>query len=366
MRKLTAGLVLVFIGISFFSGLPVAAPSYAQKAEIDVEEEANILFDEAILLKKQGNIKEAVAAYHQAMRKDRSILAYDDNGLIEDLKNEYEDRIKDDPENVKNIETLAFVYAVCYSDYSSAIKYYEKVVELVDDEKVKENTQNLIERLRLTAEIQQEYQAEVAAQMREERLQTWSEMEKNQRLGEEQAEVRDKSARLTEMYKQKDSLSNRVPQLEKELKELNEEYDKANRLWFATNKDLYYRRRRRLKDDIAAKEQEVEAARQQLEEVESTTASLEREVQVVQQQNEESPIRTYDSYQPPATEGDSEATPPSANDYGDPDDADDEQESLPVVDNPDFPQENPDLYNAPEDETAEEREKRLQELINNL
>jgi chromosome segregation ATPase len=211
----------------------------------------------------------------------------------------------------------------------------------------------------------------MAQQMREESLQSWSEMEKADKMAQQAAKAQERSERLAEMYKQKDSLANRVPQLEEELRDLREEYDKANRLWYALKDDLYYRRRRRLEDDVEAKEKELEEARSKLNDVETTTARLEKEVQFQRQKLEASPVQTYDNYQEPAqpeTDSYSSSEPPqapSANSYGSPDQDEPTQteEPLPVVNNPDFPADETEI---PVDETAEEREKRLKELINNL
>lgn len=383
MRKLTAGLLFALsVGILPCPVLNLSSSCYAQKAEVDVEEEANILYEEALELKQQGNLPGAIEAYMNAMRKDRSILAFDDGGLIEDLKKNCEDKLEKDPSNVKTLETLGFVNAVCYSDYNSAISYYEKVVELVDDEAVKDKTNTLIARLKATSEAQQQYQTEVVSQMREERLKSWSEMERVDKFGQETAAAQEKSRQLANMYKEKDSLKNRVPQLEQELKDLKEEYEKANRMWYSLKEDLYYRKRRRLKDDIAVKEKEVEEATEQLADVEDNTARLEREVQLNNQQQNESPVKTYDNYAEPEQStpaepdqnagGDSpaedeEPVAPPSNDYGAPADSEPStEEPLPAVDNPDFPRDETESAEPTELETPEEREKRLQDLINSL
>ena len=372
MRRFTAGILFACLaGLFFLPAQTGIIKAFAQKAEVDIKEEADILYEEALQLKKQGELKKAIEAYHQAMRTDRGILAYDDAGLIEALKSDCQKKLEENPEDVKTIETLAFVEAVCYSDYESAINNYNKVIELVEDEDVKEKTRMLVERLQATAEMQQEYQMEIVQEMREERLQSWAEMEKADKLAQQAAQAQEKSDRLSEMYKQKDSLANRVPQLKEELKELREAYDKADRLWYALKDDLYYRRRRRLEDDVEAKEKELENAEKRLAEVEETTSRLEKEVQFQRQKLEASPVQTYDNYQQPTQTGDesySSSQPPqepSANSYGSPDQSASTQteEPLPVINNPDFPTEETEV---PEDETAEERERRLKELINNL
>lgn len=292
------------------------------------KEDAQILYDEALDLKKQGNLPAAIDSYARAMRLDRSILAFDDNGLIEALKKDCEEKLSKSPEDVKLLETLGFVFAVCYSDHKSAIACYEKVFNLVTDEKIKERTVSLIERLRETEQQQSSYQEEVSAQLRDERLKTWSEMEKLDKFGDDASQTQEKSSKLAEAYKEKDSLKNKVPQLEGELKELQEEYDKANRLWYSLKDNMYERQRRRLKDDIAAKEKEVASAREELEAAESTAATLESELSAVEKEKEASPIRSYEENapvdQPPANSDD--AQPPANNDgAGTP------------VENPDFP-----------------------------
>lgn len=381
MRKFTAGL-LMFAGFAFcnnaFDRPFLVSGLYAQQESATAEaakEDAQILYDEALDLKKQGNMPAAIESYAKAMRLDRSILALDDSGLIEAMKKDCEEKLLKTPDDVKLLETLGFVFAVCYSDHKSAITCYEKVFNLVTDETVKERTASLIERLRETEQAQSSYQQEVSAQLRDERLKTWSEMEKIDKFGSEAGATQEKSGQLAEAYKQKDSLKNKVPQLETELKELQEEYDKANRLWFSLKDDLYERRRRRLKDDIAAKETELASARNELEEIEATTTNLERELSSVEKEKEASPVRSYEENTPvdPGSEnGGAEPAPvtqPPSNDYGSPDGqpADGQpvdvqpgtEEPLPA-DNPDFPSE------TPAGDQGSGDDKKLDELIENL
>ncbi|HNX78120.1 MAG TPA: hypothetical protein PKM56_20785, partial [Candidatus Rifleibacterium sp.] len=249
MRKFRAGLILLALSALFSSTCerPCLTPGvYAQTETAGpgaIKEDAQILYDEAVELKKKGNIAAAIESYGKAMRLDRTILAIDDFGLIEALKKDCEEKLLKTPDDVKLLETLGFVFAVCYSDHKSAISCYEKVFALVTDEAVKERTANLIERLRETDLAQAGYQQEISAQLRDERLKSWSEMERVEKFGEDSAASQQKSAALADAYKQKDSLANKVPQLESELKDLQEEYDKANRLWFSLKDELYERRR---------------------------------------------------------------------------------------------------------------------------
>ncbi|MDD3147524.1 MAG: hypothetical protein PHD82_09490 [Candidatus Riflebacteria bacterium] len=377
MRKSSAAFFML-AAIACFNGAsdrPVLVSGlYAQSESAAAEaakEDAQILYDEAVDLKKQGNMAAAIESYTKAMRLDRSILALDDFGLIEALKKDCEEKLQKSPDDVKLLETLGFVFAVCYSDHQSAIACYEKVFNLVTDDTVKERTSSLIARLRETEQAQASYQQEISAQLRDERLKTWSEMEKLEKFGDENAALQEKSSQLAEAYKVKDSLKNKVPQLSDELKELQEEYDKANRLWFSLKDDLYERRRRRLKDDIAAKEAELAEARSELDEVETTTTALERELSAVDKEKEASPIRSYEESTDPQGAGSenpgSESEPvsqPPSNDYGSPEDdsASGEEQPLPA-DNPDFPVEDGPKEGPVEGPDAEQK---LDELIENL
>ncbi len=365
MRRTGLCLILIFMLTAMPQILRVPHSSAFGQGVAENEatkEDAELLFEEALDFQKKGNMPQAIASYAKAMRIDRSILAYDDNGLIEALRDDCLAKLKDAPDDVKVRETLAFVYAVCYSDYAAAIESYEKVYDLVKDEQVKERTAAVIERLKATAGVQNEYQAQISAELRDERLKSWSEMERNERFGEETAMLQEKSERLAEAYKMKDSLKNRVPQLEAELKELQEEYDKANRLFYTvTDKGLYERRRRRLKDQIAEKEQEVSAARDELSEIEEESGSLERELSAIQKKEDESPVRSYEEYPSEPVEVDTEPQAPvdstGSSEVEAADEEDYEQQPLPEVENPDFPDSG--------DEDVSDQEK-LDELINNL
>lgn len=245
------------------------------------------------------------------------------------------------------------------SNYSEAIACYQKVYDLVADETVKERTEAVIERLKLSAEVQESYQQEVTASLRDERLKSWSEMERVSRFGEESARMQQKSTELSEAYKAKDELANRVPQLEQELKDLQTEYDKANRLFHTmSDNSLYERRRRRLKDDIAEKEKEVEVARGEFEEAESTAATLEKELATVEKAKESSPIRSYEENKYTADDPDNLPVEPGTDNM----DTATDEEPLPTPDNPDFPTED----DGSGDATGEPDQEKIDNYIDNL
>ncbi|MBR4570056.1 MAG: hypothetical protein IKO19_05245 [Candidatus Riflebacteria bacterium] len=265
------------------AALTIFSPSFTNKSPVfaqegtTVSEEAKMLYDDAIGLKKKGKLKEAINSYVKALRKDRTILAFDDDGLIEASYKDSVAKLEESPEDVKLLEVCGFLASVGYSDNKTAITYYEKIVQLVDDEGVKERTNNLIERLRSVAEAQSAYDSTMAEEQRDERVKTWAEMEKIDDFAEESSKATARAEKLNDAYSERESLQNKIPQLEDELKELQESYDKADRLWYTLKDELYERRRRRLKNDLLAKKEEISSAKSQLSSIERTVAKLEKE-----------------------------------------------------------------------------------------
>lgn len=118
MRKLSASLLvpaicgLLVVQPGFVTVKPVSAQEQAGDAVS--RESAEILFEEALELKRSGNLTDALDSFAKAIRSDRSILANDDQGLIEALKKDCEAKLKTSPDDIKVLELLGFVHAVCY------------------------------------------------------------------------------------------------------------------------------------------------------------------------------------------------------------------------------------------------------------
>lgn len=243
----------------------------------DSMSDAKILYDEAIEQKAAGNIEVAVEAFEKAVRKDRSILANDDHGLIEELRKKFESGLKENPDDLKMHEGMGFVLAVCYADLAGAISHYERVLELSADESVKERTGRLIDRLRVMHDMSVQGKQDISSQVREERLRAWAQMEKQDSAARAAEDSQRLADRLSDLYRSRDELEVRIPQLEEQLQELHEEHDRARRLWFSLNDELYDRRRRRLKKQVSEKEEELgklkstfDAAVKEVEKLEST------------------------------------------------------------------------------------------------
>ncbi len=292
MRKFCSSIILAAtLGMLAFSDN--ISFVYAQEGTT-VSEEAQNLYEDAIELQKKGKKSEAIASYIKALRKDRTILAFDDYGLIDASYQDSVAKLKESPDDVKLLEMCGFLASVGYSDNKTAITYYEKIVELVDDKGVKDRTLNLIGRLRATMEAQQAYDSAVVSSMRDERIRSWAEMEKVENFAEEQSQSADRAAKLNDAYSDREDLQNRIPQMEEELKELQDSYDKADRLWYTLKDELYERRRRRLKNDLAAKKEEIDKAKKELKSIEKRVSSLEREEEKARQKDEQSAFNPSD------------------------------------------------------------------------
>ena len=375
MRKLRSYAVLL-------AALTIIGPSFSNKSYSvfaqegsTVSEEAKMLYDEAIGLKKKGKLKEAINSYVKALRKDRTILAFDDEGLIEAAYKDSVAKLNESPEDIKLLEVCGFLASVGYSDNKTAITYYEKIVGLVDDEGVKERTQNLIERLKAAAEAQHSYDSAVAAEMRDERIKTWAEMEKIDDFAEENSKSAARAEKLNDAYSERESLQNKIPQLEDELKELQESYDKADRLWYTLKDELYERRRRRLKNDLAAKKEELSAAKSQLNSLEKTVASLEKEDEIAKAKEEKSAFnrnRNSDNSDSDDEEDEDSAFNSNPSNSDSDDSSDDYEEAEEASDEDDKSDDSEDEYSEEalsrqaDEMSDDERKEKLEDLIDNL
>ncbi|RCK78321.1 MAG: hypothetical protein OZSIB_1563 [Candidatus Ozemobacter sibiricus] len=255
-------LVLLFLACCLL-GLGVPSPSHAVSEDESLQD-ARLLFQSALDLKKKGKLEEAAKTYEQAIRKNRAILGEDDQGLVLELKKFYEAGLAKDPNDLKCLEGMGFLHAVCFSDFASALKYYEKVIELAPDEKIKERTRFLVDRLRVMGESAAKVQEDMATSMRDERLKEWAEMEKQEALAQQTAKQQLEAATMANLTRTKEELETRIPQLEDELKALEEELKKANRLWYTLKDDRYDRKRDRLEKDIESKKREIDDAKEKL------------------------------------------------------------------------------------------------------
>ncbi|MBI3038264.1 hypothetical protein HYY75_04305, partial [bacterium] len=219
--------------------------------------------------KKAGNLEEAIKLYEKAIRADRAVLSEDDFGLIEALRKDYEVRFASSPLDLNLIEGMGFIYAVCFSNLKKALEFYKKLYSLSSDERIKARTQFLIDRLTVQLEMSHQIQSDALSKNREERLKEWNEMEKQERLAAQNEKANQQSERLSELYRSRDDFNARLPQIEDQVKYLEEELDRTDGLWHATNNRMYRRKRETAKDELDAKKKELEGSKKKVEEIEN-------------------------------------------------------------------------------------------------
>jgi tetratricopeptide (TPR) repeat protein len=245
-------------------------------------ESAEVLLKQAIEKKNAGAISEAVSLFEKAIRTNRGILGYDDEGLILELRHSYEKKLETTPEDIAVLEPLGYVYAVCFSDFEKAIAQYKKVVELTKDEKVKERTQALIDRLNAQWEATRSVASDLEGKNREEKVKEWKELEKQEALAAISDRVRDREERMRDLNVKKDEMEARLPQEEDRIKEMEEEVDKADLFWRTTENRMYRRKRERLSSEADRKKGEVSRMKRELEEITRNLDQLQKEAEAEQ------------------------------------------------------------------------------------
>lgn len=293
MSKKAFALISIILLVFLHSGIVSASRNH------DDAQAGILLYEEAIEFHDEGDIQAAIDAYSKAIRLNRSVLAYNDYGLIEKMKNDVKQKLEQTPDDPKLLEEMAFIYAVCYSENKKAIKYYSKVLDHVDDEKVISRVNNLIVRLEATVEVVTDYKDRISEQRRQERLASWEEMDRLEKLAQEREESQRLHSRLAELNRQKESKEAIIPQLEQEIESLTEERASAHRLWLTQDEPRHRRRRNRLDDEIEEKQSRLTEARSAVERHKSEIDSLEQQIEQREQEQEErqdSPFRSYDSH----------------------------------------------------------------------
>ncbi|MFZ2958630.1 MAG: hypothetical protein WA705_17210 [Candidatus Ozemobacteraceae bacterium] len=258
--------------------IPSGVPVFAEEtSKMEAKQDAKLLFNEALRLKKAGKFQEAAENFEKALRKDRAILGEDDDGLIKILRDMYSKRLAAAPEDVAVLEAMGFISAVCESDFPKAIEYYTKVEALSKIPQVKSRTTSLIERLKAQIEAGTGYQTEYSGKAREERLKSWSEMEKQEALAAQSEAAAQREAKLAEMYRSREEKDARIPQIEDELKALDEEIARNHRMYLNSNDRWYKRKQDTGEREFAAKKDEAAKLKQDLDKLNAEIDKMSKE-----------------------------------------------------------------------------------------
>jgi len=306
-------------------------------------EEAKLLHKEALDLKKSGKTDEAIKTFEKALRTNRSILEMDDEGLVEDLKKFYEGKLASSPEDIQTLETMGFISAVCFADFEKAIGYYKKLLELSKDEKVQTKTKNLIARLETQANLSKLQNTVGDSVKREEKVKEWNQLEKQDNLSLITERIRKREEKILELSRAKEELEARLPQMEDQLKDLQEGADKAD-LFYRTTSNAYYRRKReRLEGEAESKKQDILNQKRKLaemtKEIEKLTKESDAEQAALSKMTGQSkPLPLIKKPEGEETGQEEEQESPETNQQSSP--ALPGDPALPPGNNPDFPSDN--------------------------
>ncbi|MBF0409441.1 MAG: hypothetical protein HQM10_19030 [Candidatus Riflebacteria bacterium] len=273
---------LIFTGFLFC--LTLASYLYSQEDGGTIED-ARILFEEALKHKKKGESEKAVKTFERALRTNRGILSEDDMGLISELRSYYTKKLEKNPNDLELLETMGFISAVCDSDLKKAIEYYADVESKTKDEGEKTRLSHTLERLRAQYEAIRQNVEDVSAKIREERLKGWAEMEKQDALAAQSEAKSQLEGKISELYRRKDDLSARIPQLEDELKDAEAEEERSHRMYYATNDRRYRRKENRAEELLTSKRNEIERTRKELEKSEKEIEELTKKAEEMEKKS---------------------------------------------------------------------------------
>ncbi|MBU1109034.1 MAG: hypothetical protein KKB51_20310 [Candidatus Riflebacteria bacterium] len=138
--------------------LPVPATSTAEQ-----------LFQEALSAKKDGNIDNAITLYENAVKSSSTVLAKDDDGLVQAARESREKQFNLSPENSEAFDNLDFVYRVCLGDQRGMFPFLKKAYAATEDAQRKTDYKARIDQIELemAEEAAWKERAEQAAAERE-------------------------------------------------------------------------------------------------------------------------------------------------------------------------------------------------------
>lgn len=262
------GLIIGLLGLSHILHPVFPHAAFGQDAE------AKKLFQEALTSKAAGNAEKAAITFHDAVARDRSILSENDNGLIENLRSYYAKKLATNADDPEAIEGMGFVAANCDGDFPSALNHYSKALSLANDEVTKARISKIVDGLKVqvgavpaattpasTGTGASPASGTGATNPDIEEAKSEAEAAKAEAEAKREADI----ANLT---RSKEDLEAKVPRLESEIKELEEENERNHRMYLSTGDRRYKRKEDAGEAGIEAKKKEMDRARNEMDVIE--------------------------------------------------------------------------------------------------
>lgn len=98
---------------------------------------AEAIFQDALQAKKNGNLDAAITLYENAVKSSPTVLANDDDGLVEAVKEAREKQFNLAPGSSLAFDNLDFVYGVCLGDQQGMLPFLKAAYVATTDEQRK-------------------------------------------------------------------------------------------------------------------------------------------------------------------------------------------------------------------------------------
>ena len=214
----------------------LAAAGYASAAEELLyfkkvsDTDADKYYDEAIHLKKIGNVEQALEKYESAVISKRVILSQDDAGLKNLLVEKYE-KLSGAGKEIENYYKLAYLYDLT-GDLKKSAKFYSMALELAGTDTIRQHISSLLEGVKTDQKYYQSLNAQ-SSRLPEPEEQVKAENGGEQKKNEARSETAEKikESKRTGFNDRIEELSAQIAAGEKKLEDAQEEERKSKNDW---------------------------------------------------------------------------------------------------------------------------------------
>lgn len=203
----------------FFFTLIICSIAYHSEA-VEVTKKAQILFKEALEFNATGDYPTAVSRYIEAYNEDSNIAGLTDEGILLNATNHFQNLLKGDPQNSDILMWLGTIQSL-KGDYTAAIKFYQKVVDI--DPNSAQGLEADKEILRIESQIKKKQKEKIESVKKEsQKMQEIEILRENLRREMEE----EYAAKLESMRNEISELNSRIQKAQKETEELKQKHNK--------------------------------------------------------------------------------------------------------------------------------------------
>lgn len=219
-------LCLIFLSAAAYASASEELLYFKKVSETDADK----YYDEALHLKKTGNIEQALEKYESAVISKRVILSQDDAGLKNLLVDKYE-KLSAAGKEIENYYKLAYLYDLTGNLKKSA-KFYSMALELAGTDTIRQHISALLDGVKTDQKYYQSLNAQ-SARLPEPEEQPKTENVDESKKPEGQSETADKikESKRTGFNDRIEELDAQIAATGKKLEEAQEEERKSKNDW---------------------------------------------------------------------------------------------------------------------------------------